>query len=62
MLDSPATSCSPFGNGLINRTYLVETESGKRYILQRLSEEAFKDVPALMENISRVTEYLDAKA
>ena len=49
MLDSPATSCSPFGNGLINRTYLVETESGKRYILQRLSEEAFKDVPALME-------------
>ena len=62
MLDSPATSCSPFGNGLINRTYLVETESGKRYILQRLSEEAFKDVPALMENISGVTEYLDAKA
>ncbi|MGN0702470.1 MAG: phosphotransferase enzyme family protein [Lentihominibacter sp.] len=62
MLDSPAASCEPFGNGLINRTYLVKTESGKRYILQKLSEEAFKDVPALMENISGVTDYLEAKA
>lgn len=62
MLDSPAVSCKPFGNGLINRTYLVETESGSRYILQKLSQEAFKDVPALMENISKVTEYLEEKA
>ena len=61
-IDSKPVSCEPFGNGHINDTLVVKTESGRRYILQRLSEEAFKDVPALMENISGVTEYLDAKA
>lgn len=61
-LDSEPVSCEAFGNGLINNTFLATTKSGKKYILQRVSEEAFKDVPALMENISGVTEYLDAKA
>ena len=61
-LDSQPVSCEGFGNGLINNTFLVTTESGRRYILQRVSEEAFKDVPALMENISGVTDFLEAKA
>ena len=61
-LESSAVSCKPFGNGHINSTFVVKTQSGRRYILQKLSEEAFKDVPALMENISGVTDYLDAKA
>lgn len=61
-IDSVPVSCEPFGNGHINSTFVVKTQSGKRYILQRLSEEAFKDVPALMENISGVTEFLDAKS
>lgn len=61
-LDSESVSCEGFGNGLINNTFLVTTESGRRYILQRVSEEAFKDVPALMENISGVTDYLEKKA
>lgn len=62
LLDGEAVSCEPFGNGHINSTFLVETSSGKKYILQRLSEEAFKDVPALMQNISAVTGFLEAKA
>ena len=62
MLDSKPVSCSAYGNGHINRTFLVQTEKGTRYILQRLSEEAFKDVPALMENISGIAQFLDAKA
>ncbi|MCI7145203.1 MAG: aminoglycoside phosphotransferase family protein [Clostridiales bacterium] len=62
LLDSPATDCREFGNGNINSTFLVTTESGSRYILQRVSEEAFKDVPALMENIEGVTDFLSAKA
>ena len=61
-LDSSPVSCEPYGNGHINSTFLVQTEKGTRYILQRLSEEAFKDVPALMENISGIAQYLDAKA
>lgn len=61
-LDSRPVSCEAFGNGLINNTFLVSTESGSRYILQKINEEAFKDVPALMENISGVTDYLEDKA
>ncbi|MCQ2546884.1 MAG: aminoglycoside phosphotransferase family protein [Clostridia bacterium] len=61
-LDGKPVSCDTFGNGLINNTFLVTTDRGKKYILQRVSEEAFKDVPALMENISGVTEFLEAKA
>lgn len=62
LLDSKPVSCEPYGNGHINDTFLVTTEKGTRYILQRLNEEAFKDVPALMENISGIARFLDAKA
>ena len=62
MLDGSPVSCEPYGNGHINSTFLVQTEKGTRYILQRLSEEAFKDVPALMENISGIAQFLEAKA
>ena len=62
LLDSKPVSCEPYGNGHINSTFLVTTEKGSRYILQRLNEEAFKDVPALMENVSGIAQFLDAKA
>ena len=62
LLDSKPVSCEPYGNGHINSTFLVTTGKGSRYILQRLNEEAFKDVPALMENISGIAQFLDAKA
>lgn len=57
-LDTPAADCAPYGNGLINKTYCVTTESGKRYILQQLSQEAFHDIPALMNNINLIADYL----
>ena len=59
-LDSPAVECVPFGNGIINKTYCVTSESGRRYIMQRLSEDAFKDIPALMNNLRLITDYLSA--
>ena len=62
LLDSKPVSCEPYGNGHINSTFLVTTGKGSRYILQRLNEEAFKDVPALMENVSGIAQFLDAKA
>ena len=57
-LDTPAVDCAPYGNGLINKTYYVTTESGQHYILQQLSEEAFHDIPALMNNVSLIADYL----
>jgi len=57
-LDSEPVSCERYGFGHINETYLVVTESGRRYILQKLSSSAFKDIPGLMANISAVTEFL----
>ena len=57
-LDSPAVSSDRYGCGHINETYLVVTESGRRYILQKISNRAFPDVAGLQENIAAVTRYL----
>ena len=57
-LDAPAVSCDRSGCGHINETYLVVTESGRRYILQKISNRAFPDVAGLQENIAAVTEFL----
>ena len=58
LLDSPVKSCERYGEGHVNETYLVVSESSRRYILQKLSTRAFHDVPALMQNIISVTEFL----
>lgn len=60
-LQGSAISCEPYGCGHINRTFLVVTDSGKRYILQGLSTVAFKDIPGLMENVGAVTRHLAKK-
>ena len=57
-LDSPVVSSDRYGCGHINETYLVITESGRRYILQKLSNRAFPDIEGLQENIDAVTRYL----
>jgi len=50
------TDISPIGNGLINSTYLVR---GKReYVLQKVNTDVFKDPYSLMDNISKVCEFL----
>jgi Ser/Thr protein kinase RdoA (MazF antagonist) len=51
------TACERYGNGHINETYLLETPSAK-YILQKVNQNVFKDVPALMKNIALVTRHL----
>ena len=57
-LDSAPVSSERYGCGHINETYLVVTESGRRYILQKISNRAFPDVAGLQENIAAVTEFL----
>ena len=60
-LDAEPISCSPYGCGHINVTYLAQTASGRRYILQKINDRTFRDVPALMHNIVLVTEHLQKK-
>lgn len=52
----------PFGNGLINDTFLVETtQKNLSYILQRKNKTIFQDIPAMMDNIYKVTNHLKKK-
>ena len=57
-LAAAPTDCSQHRAGHINSTYFVTVDGGRRYILQRVSGEVFKNIPAMMENIRLVTEFL----
>lgn len=52
--------------GLINATYILSYKSKdgltKRYVLQRINTNVFKDPKALMENIDKVTKYIRNEA
>lgn len=50
-------SCERYGGGHINETYLLETDK-RKYILQKINQSVFRDVPSLMKNIALVTRYL----
>jgi hypothetical protein len=57
-------SAAPYGSGHINDTYCVVFDQGGtrvRYIIQRINHHIFKNPPALMENIQRVTTHLAKK-
>lgn len=54
----------PYGTGHINDTYRVVFDQGgtmARYILQRINHHVFKNPPALMENVMRVTSHIREK-
>lgn len=53
----------PFGNGHIHDTFRIETEKADKddYILQRLNNKVFKNIPALQNNIERVTGHMRNK-
>ena len=55
---------APYGSGHINDTYAVVVNQGGthvRYLAQRINHLIFKNPPALMDNISRVTSHLRMK-
>ncbi len=59
-----AIDAIPYGNGHINRTYKVTTQDNAStyyYILQRINNLVFRDIPGLMRNISRVSAHVLAK-
>ncbi len=51
-----------YGNGHINDTFLLRCETPengeKKYILQRMNHDIFRNPPQLMENVVHVTAYL----
>ena len=57
------TFIEKYGTGHINDTFLIKTQESKNpdYLLQRKNHKVFKDVPAMMENIYRVTNYIREK-
>ena len=60
-IDGTPLTAAPYGSGHICRTYLITTDKSK-YILQRMNENAFKDIDGLMQNIALVSEHLSKKA
>lgn len=60
-IDGSVKEIRPYGNGHINDTFLAVFQTGdgeKRYILQRMNHNIFKNPPLLMENVVGVTDYL----
>lgn len=55
------TYCRNFGHGHINYTFLVTTDSGKQYILQRLNTHVFKKPVVVMQNVIAVTNHIRTK-
>ncbi len=60
-IDSPVKQCRPFGSGHINETYLIHSDAGKQYILQKINQYVFRNPRQVMENAIAVTRFLRAK-
>ena len=59
--EGTVSGIKPLGPGFINDTFIVSTEGGPRYILQRKNHNIFPDVPGMMQNILLVTEQIKKK-
>ena len=58
-LEGAITSIDSLGEGFINDTFIVRTAGdAPDYILQRKNKNIFPDVPAMMENIRKVTDHI----
>ena len=61
--NGPVSEPTAYGEGHINQTYVVtEQTTQKRYILQKINTDTFKDPDGLMEHICGVTDFLREKA
>ena len=60
-IQSQPLYCKNFGHGHINYTFLITTDNGSQYILQRINTHVFKQPVQLMENVIAVTEHIRAK-
>lgn len=61
LLDGKPVSAVPISGGHINDTNKIETNSGAKYVLQKINRRVMKNPPLVMENINAVTEHLRSK-
>ena len=59
-IDGEVSCASVYGDGHINDTYYISV-NGKRYILQRINKNVFKNPPQIMSNIEKITRHLRQK-
>jgi Ser/Thr protein kinase RdoA (MazF antagonist) len=62
--DGRIVSAAPYGSGHINDTFLTVVENAggpRRFILQRINHQVFKQPDLLMENVARVCAHAHAK-
>ena len=55
------TDVAPLGNGLINDTYIARTDGSESYVLQRINNTVFNDVPLLQRNVYAITRHIRKK-
>lgn len=60
-LSGNVLAVKPLGNGLINDTYIVETDGKENYVLQRINNAVFNDVPLLQRNVYAITGHIRKK-
>lgn len=63
-LPGEVASASPYGSGHINDTYKIEltgTAAARRFILQRINHQVFRQPDELMANVERVCTHLSEK-
>lgn len=62
-LDGSIDRVEPMGEGFINDTYIIRTkeETSPDYLLQRKNKRIFTNVPAMMDNILKVTGHIKKK-
>lgn len=58
ILDGEVVSVDEYGNGHINKTYLIKTDNSAKYILQQINTHVFKNPKHVMKNIELVTDFI----
>ncbi len=60
-LDGNPVACKELGNGHINSTFKITTDTGAEYVLQKINKYVFRDPVRLMQNVSEVTDFIRNK-
>ncbi len=60
-LEAAPRQATPYGTGHINDTYLIETDSSLKYILQRINGQVFPDPLKIMHNLEMVCKHINNK-
>ena len=62
-LEGEILNIATLGEGFINDTFIIKTKSdaSPNYLMQRKNRKIFTDVPAMMDNIERITSHLKKK-